>query len=330
MIYVIVNDLKDWTKWNSWKKADPDLKISYGGRDIHIGGNLTFENKDLGKGYAEILEAYQDSLITVKIKSSKLPNPINIGYQIIPEGTKSVYVHFNARMVGLIPFIKRGMYLGLQKKLDRIFEDDLNGMKEYIEKMVSGDFGIEKVVYEGQKYFGKIDMVVNTKIPQFYAKQYPRIYHLLDSLGIEITGPPAGLILGWEAQTGLVAIAAALPINVKMDFIPGFSYFEVPKAECLRLKNYGNYTTLRAAHAKMNYVMDNSPFTLGVPIIEEYVTSPSQEPDTSKWLTNVYYLLESQGGYSKTVEKKWTLEDVIKFQEMDRTKDLKNLLKEVR
>jgi effector-binding domain-containing protein len=330
MIYVMVNDVKDWTKWNSWKKSDPDLKISLGGRELHIGANFTFESSDLGEGYAEILDAYQDSLISAKIKASKIPNPILFSFQIIPEGTKSVYVNCNARMTGLVPFWKRGMYFGIQKKLDRLFDEDLQGMKTYVENLVSGDFGVEKTIYEGQKYFGKIDMVVNSKIPQFYAKQYPRIYQMLDSLGIEITGPPAGLILDWEAKTGLVAIAAVLPVGVKMKHIPGFSYFEVPRAECLHLKNFGNYTTLRAAHAKLNYIMDNSPYTLGVPIIEEYVTSPSQEPDTSKWLTNVYYLLESAGGYSKTVEKKWTLEDVIKFQEMDRQKDLKNMLKEVK
>ena len=33
----------------------------------------------------------------------------------------------------------------------------------------------------------------------------------------------------------------------------------------------------------------------GVPAIEEYVTDPASEPDTSKWLTRIYYPLVSKG-----------------------------------
>jgi hypothetical protein len=29
-----------------------------------------------------------------------------------------------------------------------------------------------------------------------------------------------------------------------------------------------------------------------MPVIEEYVTGPETEPDTSKWLTKIYYLLD--------------------------------------
>lgn len=330
MVYVVINDMKDWPKWYSWQKADPGFKMSLGGKELSVGANFTFESSILGKGYVVQTEGYQDSIIAVNMKSSKLPNDISIGWQIIQEGTKSVYVHLNARLKGKIPFIKRGIYFGLQNKLDKLFHDDLNGMKTYIEDLVKGDFGVEKVTYDGQKYFGKLDIVPSAKIPEFYAKYYPKIYHILDSMNVKVSGAPAGLIYDWDARTGIVAIMAALPIDIKLPFMEGWSYTEVSKGECLRMKNYGNYTTLRSAHVKMNYLMDNSPYTLEVPIIEEYVTSPSQEPDTSKWLTNIYYPLEKKGGYIKTVENKQTLEDLIRMEEAERQKTLKNLLREVK
>jgi effector-binding domain-containing protein len=325
MVFVIINDIKDWPKWYSWQKSDPELVFSKGGRELNKGANFSFESSDLGKGYVELLEGYQDSTVSAVIKGSKIPNDLEVNWQILPEGTKSVYVNFKARLTGKIPFIQRAYYLGMHKKLDKLFHDDLEGIKTYVEDLVKGDFGVEKVTYEGQKYFGKLDIIVNSKIPQFYAKYLPLVYKMLDSMKVEITGPPAGLIFDWEAKSGYVAIMAALPINVKLPNIPGWSYIDVQKAECFKYKNFGSYTTLRNAHAKLTYLMDNSPYTLGQPVIEEYVTSPSQEPDTSKWQTNIYYLFYTKGGYSKTVEQKRTLEEMIKMEDASRLKKLKDL-----
>ncbi len=325
MVFVIINDIKDWPKWYSWKKSDPEIKFSPGGRQLNIGANFSFESKNLGNGYVEIKEGFQDSLVAAIMKSSKIPKKIEVSWQILPEGTRSVYVNFKARLAGQIPFLLRAWYLGMHKELDKMFHEDLEGMKTYIEDLVKGDFGVEKVTYQGQKYFGKLDIIVNSKIPQYYAKYYPLIYKMLDSMKVEITGPPVGLIFDWEAKSGFVAIMAALPINVKLPNIAGWSYIDVEKAECFRLKNLGNYTTLRNAHAKMTYLMDNSPYSLGTPVIEEYVTSPSQEPDTSKWQTNIYYLFYTKGGYSKTVEQKRTFDEMIKMEDEERLRKLKDL-----
>lgn len=328
MAYVIINDMKDWSKWHSWKSQSPDVKIKMGGRELNVGANFTMEDSPFGDGYAELLEAFQDSLVTAKIKGTKIPNELRLNWQIIKEGTKFGHVNFNARIVGKIPFIQRGWYYGLQNKLDKLFQNDLQGMKNYIENAVKGDFGVEKVPYKKQHFFGKLDIVSNAKIPKFYARYYPQIYKMLDSMNIDVAGPPVGLIYSWEASTGLVALMAALPVNEKIPHITGWSSMEVDNTECLLLKNFGNYNTLRNAHAKMNYVMDNSPYTLMAPIIEEYVTSPSQEPDTSKWLTNVYYLLDTRGGYMKTLEHKITLEEAVKMQEEERNEYLKKILSE--
>ena len=326
MVYLVLNDVKDWQKWSSWKKLDPDLKFNLGGRAHDMGANFTIESSVLGTGYIEITQSFQDSFLSATLKTSKLPDELQLSWQIIPEGTKSVYVSQNARIPGMIPFYKRAFYFGMKGNLDKMLDLDMEGIKTYIEGLVNTNFGITKETYQGKKYFGLMDVVENSKIPKFYAKTFPKIYKILDSLKIEIAGPPAGLILDWEAQTGSVFIMAALPVNITMPNMPGWSFFDLKKTECMKLEHYGSYATLRNAHAKLNYLLDNSPYTLGIPIIEEYVTSPSQEPDTSKWLTNIYYLFDSQGSYSKTVEQKRTLEDIIKLEEAERNERLKYLI----
>lgn len=326
MVYLILNDVKDWPKWYSWKKQDPDLIFNLGGREHHLGANFSFESSKFGNGYVEITQSFQDSFVSANLKTDKLPATLQLSWQIIPQDKKSVYVDIKARIPGMIPFYKRGLYYGMKSRMDQMLDADIDGIKTYIEGLVNSNFNAAKVLYPGKKYFGLMDVVVNSKIPQFYAKTYPKIYAKLDSMNIEVAGPPAGLILDWEAKTGYVFIMAALPVNEKLPNMAGWTFFDLKPTECLKLEHYGSYRTLRNAHAQLSYMLDNSPFTLGIPVIEEYVTSPSQEPDTSKWLTNIYYLFDKQGGYSKTVEQKKTLEDVIKMEEAERNEKLKDLI----
>lgn len=327
MAYLVINDIKDWPKWFSWDKSDDDFKYSKGGRETYIGANFTFESQILGSGIVEIQESYQDSLITARLKTDKLPGEVNLNWQIIPEGTKSFFLRTNCRITGKVPFFKRALYFGLDRNLDQLFNNDLQGLKEYIEKLVSTDFAIKKENFGERYYFGIMDLVVNSKIPQFYAKNLPKVYHFLDSMGIQIVGPPAGLIFGWEAIQGQVFLLAALQVDKPVPNYRAWTSYTINPTEAFKLEHYGSYNTLRNAHTKLSYMMDNSSYILGVPIIEEYVTSPSQEPDTSKWLTNVYYLFDNTGGYSKSVEKLYTLEDVVKMEEMERKEKLKKLIK---
>ena len=86
MAFVIINDMKDWPKWYSWKKSDPDLTFTLGGRELNVGGYFSFHSKILGSGYVEQTQGYLDSIISVNIKSSKIPNILKVSWQIIPDG----------------------------------------------------------------------------------------------------------------------------------------------------------------------------------------------------------------------------------------------------
>lgn len=327
MAYISINDIKDWPRWISWSEGDPDFKFSKGGREHFIGANFTFEGGALGDGYVEIAESFQDSFITAKLKTDLLPSSLMLNWQIIPEGTKSLFLKLNARIPGRIEFWKRALYLGMPSKLDETLKEDLEGIKRYIETLVKTEFGIQKQAFAEKHYFGILDIVTNTKIPQHYGKNLPKVYHFLDSMGIQPAGPPVGLIFGWDAKLSQVLIMAALPVEKAMKNYTGYTSYTIKPTECYKLENFGSYTSLRNAHTKLAYIMDNSPYILGAPIIEEYVTSPSQEPDTSKWLTNVFYLFDNTGGYSKSVERKYTLEDVIKIEEEERrTKIMQSLI----
>ncbi|MBK9258035.1 MAG: hypothetical protein IPM42_21505 [Saprospiraceae bacterium] len=221
MAYLAINDIRDWPRWISWGEGDKYFKLEKGGRERYIGANFTFEGGKLDEGYVEIEESFQDSFITAKIKSTKLPSQLHLNWQIIPEGTKSLFLKLNARIPGRVDFLKRAWYLGFPAMLDETLQNDLNGIKTYVEGLVKTEFGIQKTSFTEKHYFGILDIIPNTKIPQYYAKNLPKVYNFLDSMGLTPAGPPVGLIFDWDALLGQVLIMAALPVEQAMKIIQG-------------------------------------------------------------------------------------------------------------
>jgi len=320
--FIMPNDIRQWNKWITWKNEDPDLAISPGGRFTSVGANFTFEGPEFGKGMVYLDEAYKDSVLVSYIRNNRWPGEVATYWQMIPESKTSLMLNTNSRLQKNIPFLKRPFYREFEADFNKRMEADLEALRNYIEGMVNAQFGVKTGSFEMHRFVGIKTPIPNFKMQKYYAESYPKIYKLLDSLKIDPSGPPVGMVFGWDGINSIVDLMAALPVKEKMQVPPGFDYVEIPTSPCIKLEHYGFYNTLKQAHAKLDYVMNSSTFTLQSPIIEEYVTSPSKEPDTSKWLTNIYYLLENKGAYAEEVKRKRTLEELVQEQEKQRKKKL--------
>ncbi len=322
LLGVMINDIKEWKNWLSWSKEDPNFTLSLGGRHINEGANFTFEGPIFGKGRVELEESLKDSIMAAQILNDKWPGKVKITFQIIPESKSLVLLTTRSRIVNKIPFFKRVLYRSFPEEYKKRHEADLLGLKTYIEGMINSKFGAEATTFPGNLYLGKKAPIYNMNIPKFYAENYPKVYKLFDSLNLKQTGPPVGLIYDWEGGSNYVYIMAGLPLDQKIKVPIGFDLEEVPRIPCIKLEVYGHYNNLKTAHVKMDHFMSTSSYSLFPPIIEEYVTNPNEEPDTSKWLTNVYYLLDNTGSYSAGLANKKSMEEMIKEQEEQRKKNL--------
>lgn len=62
--------------------------------------------------------------------------------------------------------------------------------------------------------------------------------------------------------------------------------------KAIKINYYGSYDGSGAAHNAMETYGIENGLTIAPPAIELYITDPTTEPDTSKWLTEIYYLLQ--------------------------------------
>src|SRR5437867_10939658 len=67
-----MNDLKKWEAWNPWGKADPNLKLTYGGPASGVGANYSWAgNNEVGEGRATITESRPSESVKYKMEFFK-------------------------------------------------------------------------------------------------------------------------------------------------------------------------------------------------------------------------------------------------------------------
>jgi effector-binding domain-containing protein len=74
--------------------------------------------------------------------------------------------------------------------------------------------------------------------------------------------------------------------------VPGMETYLVPAGKVLKIAYMGEYEKTGTAHEALNKYIGSKGLTHYGNVIEEYITDPMSEPDTAKWLTNIYYLVK--------------------------------------
>ena len=86
-------------------------------------------------------------------------------------------------------------------------------------------------------------------------------------------------------------MAGAIPVATNAS-LNRFATITLPAGKALLVEYYGDYHGVAAAHTAIDQYINAKGVHVGMPVIEQYVTDPSLEADTSKWLTRVFYPIE--------------------------------------
>ena len=85
-------------------------------------------------------------------------------------------------------------------------------------------------------------------------------------------------------------MAAGIPIEGEAD-IEGYDMIQIG-GKARHIVHYGSFSGSAVAHYAMDDFIHENELILNDIILEEYASKPGIEPDTSKWLTHIYYLIK--------------------------------------
>lgn len=295
MVMSYMGDFKFFNdNWSPWAKLDPKAKNSFEGEPGKVGHKFSWEGNDsVGMGSMTL-----DSVLPNKVVESlefKKPweSQAKVWVEVQPEGSgsKVTWGMWNAN-----PFMSRAMmmFMDMDKMLGADYEKGLAMLKEALEKKAAEakpSYTINEIDFSEKLYFGKKATVKMEELSKVFSTNFPAIWADCEKNKVKIEGMPSGLFWSWDDKTNVTEMAAAIPVAVGSKEIKGWEKFPVPAGKALHVDYYGAYDKSIDAHMAIGDYIKKNNLKQGL-VIEEYVTDPGKEPDTTKWLTKIYYLLQ--------------------------------------
>ncbi|MBL7950999.1 MAG: SRPBCC family protein [Flavobacteriales bacterium] len=305
-VYAHVSSLGAMDKWSPWNELDPNMKKTMEGTDGTVGATQSWEgNSDVGKGTQRIDSLAPNSFVRTRLMFKEpMESEGDALVELTPAGdsTKVTWA-----MVGENNFMSKVMckFMDMDAMIGKDFEKGLGMLKAQVETAeaarkadlaakTSGGYLIETVDRPELVYIGKRNRKVKwVDIGTFFGTNFPAAGAAIGAAKLEMTGAPTGLYWEWNEKDQTADMAAAMPVkgdaNTK---VADWETFVVPASKMLMTKYYGDYAKSMVAHEAMNGYIKEKGLTHYGNVIEEYVTDPMTEKDTTKWLTNIYYMVK--------------------------------------
>ncbi len=280
-------------EWSPFTELDPAMKTTYTGNPGEVGHLYKWSgNKDAGSGEMEIKAFSGDSLIQ-RITFDGMGD--SKGYYIVKDKSTAADVTWGIVFEMGFLFRPMALFMGMEKMVGEKYEKGLATLKTKLEAMKeevasASNHEVKEIQWEARTFYGtpKIKMD-GTKLKDFFSENFPKQMMELEKQKIQSCMSPCGLFYSWDEKTMMTECAAVMCVPPGID-IKKMDKYSIPASSVLHAPHYGNPANSIEAHYAIDAYMKEKKLDYTF-VIEEYVTNP-METDTSKWLTNIYYILK--------------------------------------
>lgn len=290
VVYNQVNDLHNWNNWSPWK--DTTLSAQFEGSEKGVGAKVHWTDKKEGESVLTIIESKPFSSIKTEMTVPNKDRKAEMDFRFETDG-EEVIVKWERNIHDLpYPF---GRFVGwmLQKGYNHNFALGLQHLKAYVENNLTKPeyFGYEIIegTFEETTFLAKNAKSTIQDMSKTMADCFSSIKKVLDEKNIQASGAPVVQWHKYEPE-GESLFTCMIPMTIDSTIAAKNIYTtEIPRIKTIMIKYTGPYeASYNAWVALDNYIVYNSLIMDGDPW-EEYLTDPSSEPDSSKWVTNIYF-----------------------------------------
>lgn len=295
VVYEQVRFFKNFPKWSPWQSLDPKMSTSITGTDGEVGAVYTWSgNDEVGSG-KQTIKALSPDQMDIEVVFSKPWESVSPSFiKMEDKGTKTRATWGFDMHIGF-PWNAFAMFTNLDTGVGKDYERGLANLKRICEEIAHKKYkGYEIIETEipVKYYVGARKVVPFAEIPGFFMTTFPVAMSAVQEQGLPQAGAPSGLFWNYDEAAGTTDMAAAVPTSVEKKMGNGVGVFTVGGGRALVIDYYGVYDSTGKAHYAMDDYMTEKKLRSIPPVIEEYVTDPGSEPDTTKWLTKVIYFVE--------------------------------------
>lgn len=292
-IFPHVKSFEKQGAWSPWQRQDPELKPVLEGVDGTVGSKMSWDSEKSGAGSQVATEIVENETMKTDLEFTKPFESSSKTFINLKENEETTDVTWG--FYGKHGFIESimMMFMDLDASVGADYKKGLEYLKEIVEKEVKSQpqLTVQEVEWPVQHYVAVREVVGMDKISERYAVNLPKIAGLLASKNIEMAGMPSGIFYNWDVENNRTDVAQAIPVS-KATKIEGYESIELPAGKALLVNFYGEYSQTVKAHDLIDKYLADNDLKSKFPVIEQYITDPTTEPDPNKWLTKVYYFLD--------------------------------------
>lgn len=297
VVFSKVNDLRAWEEWGPWSKQDSTLQVTYGEKTVGEGAYYTWkgDEKVSGAGKVTIVESEPHRSLRCLLEFEQ--GGQGEGWFRLEPTEAGTMTYWGMSFEMPYPFNAFSIFSAgaMEQSINEMLDMGLNGLKSVCESQSSLGLEVQPIDYPGQGFLtirGTVSMQDVGAVQAFFSESFGKITAAIAQRNLQMAGMPCGLYFTWDEESGVTDLAAAIPVSQRVDLSSeGIQYHEVPASRALLIDYYGDYSGLGAAHQAMDAYMAAHGLVNLPPVIEQYVSDPGTEADSSKWLTKVIYLV---------------------------------------
>jgi effector-binding domain-containing protein len=289
VIWDQVNCLENWEKWDVWHQ-DTNMVGHYEGPVCGEGAKNIWEYTNMeGGGTQTIIETREYEYIKTFLDFGEMGTAdAEMWFEKTSEGTK---VTWNFRSPSPYPIGRWISTLMIKPELENAYTTGLNNLEELTKNMKASpkySTGLISETEVKQTYAVAIRSKVGMdEMSQAMGESFGKIMPAIKKNGAEMAGPP--LAIWYEYDTDIFDFDCAIPIVNPMDVPDGLQLIKTYGGKVVMAEHRGDYTSTFYSWEKLEeYIKENNLEMNGAPW-EQYITDPMNEPDPSKWITNLFW-----------------------------------------
>lgn len=298
--YAQVINLKNWENWGPWMEEDPDIDLSYGEKASGEGASYSWKSEKVGNGSLKVLETTPNESIRNELQFGGFEQVSYGKWQFEPmDGGEKAKVTWGIEDSKDVGFFMRGFLVMMKGQIKGMFEEGLENLETAASAAPAPSAlpeGITEIEAHGVKYLGmRQTMQIEDAMEgmsDFFAEAYGKIGAHLGPKMSEV-GIPVGLTWTWDEETGTTDMAAAIPLQATPELGEPNETIKTPAGNLhvydgvAAVDYYGAYEQMDAAYNELFAWLGKQGKEGVMPAVEQYVTDPADQPDTSRWLTRV-------------------------------------------
>lgn len=292
-IYRELITYRNFNIWSPWAQKDTAAIYNYEGPERGPGAKISWQSSDpdVGNGSMEILKVEKDKKVTSLMKFDGYDSSPTASFILrqVPNGTEVTWTYDETDVAGL----SKIFMLGIDGFLGGDYEQGLQMLKARVESAPNFENKISIESIDGFTYLGIPDSSVNdpAMIATKMAGAYGRLISYIGKKEIDMTGNPVAFFISYTESD--LKFVCGIPVDEEVSVQEdGIQKKQSPTGLMIKAVYTGSYDGLEKAHEEIDQFAQYSNYEMSGMPWEEYVTDPETEPDTSNWITHIYYPVE--------------------------------------